>query len=229
LIHKKFTFLIDFFLPRFCIGCSNKLKESEKIICLTCNSNFEVANENRIQNEFQRKFNNDNLIKDFSSAFVFYDDSEIQKLIHSLKYDQNFLIGKFLGRKTAQILIKNIESWNADLIIPIPLHSLRKADRGFNQASEIAKGISQKIKIPQKSNIVRRHRFTQTQTQLTFSERKNNIEGAFTLRKNKQIIDKTIILVDDVITTGATISECAKLLKENGAKNIYAVSVAIAD
>jgi len=221
--------LFDFFLPRLCITCNVKLNSYNETICPECYLKLEVTSSERIQNEFDRKFKQNSLIKDFSSAFVFRDKSEIQKLIHSLKYNQNFPVGKYLGKKTAEILYNKIISWEPDIIIPIPLHSLRKAERGFNQASEIAKGISEKVNIPHKSRIIKRKRFTNTQTKLSLQERKINISGAFTIRQKKYIKNKNIILVDDVITTGATISECAKLLSDNGAKNIYAVSAAIAD
>jgi len=189
LFSSRIKLLFDFFLPRLCISCNVKLNGSDEIICSECYSKIEITREERIKIEFRRKFSNNNLINDFTSAFVFHEDSEIQTLIHSLKYDHNFLIGKFLGKKTADILINKIISWELDLIIPIPLHSIRKAERGFNQASEIAKGIAEKINIPQKSNIIKRSRFTKTQTKLTLKERKDNIAGAFTLRQKKRIIN----------------------------------------
>ena len=139
------------------------------------------------------------------------------------------MIGKYLGKVVANQLAEDINKWKADLILPIPLHSLRKTDRGFNQAEEIVKGLSRELGIKQNSRIIKRKRYTQTQTKLTLVERKQNIEDAFQLRRNNAIIDKNIILVDDVITTGATISECASLLLNGGAKNIYALSVAIAN
>jgi competence protein ComFC len=229
LINNILISLFDFFLPRLCVVCEIKISVSEIIICSDCYANFEIATKTRIQNEFKRKFTKEKLIADFLSAFIFHNDSEIQKLIHSLKYDQNFLVGKFLGGKTAEILNSKINYWNADLILPVPLHSLRKAERGFNQACEIAKGISRRVNVPLKLNILKRNRFTKTQTKLNLLERKKNIVGAFKLNKKKKINGKTIILVDDVITTGATISECARILMDNGAKRIYAISVAIAD
>lgn len=224
----KLNEMLDFFLPRFCISCSKKLGNKENFVCPQCFSKLELASEIRLKEEFHRKFRNDKYISDFYSAFVFHEKSAIQKLIHSLKYEQNYHVGIFLGIKTGQILHNLIRQWNADLIVPIPLHQLRKAERGFNQSKEISKGLSKELRIKNNTRILKRNRFTQTQTKFTLIERKANIAGAFTLRNNKKIIGKRIILVDDVITTGATTTECAKLLIENGAEKVYALSVAIA-
>jgi ComF family protein len=229
LLSNTIKAIFDFFLPRFCTSCKNKLSTNEEIICENCFAKIENTTSERIELEYRRKFEKEKLISDFNSAFIFHEGKEIQKLIHSLKYDKNYQAGNFLGKITSELLIDKISSWKCDVIIPIPLHKLRKADRGFNQAKEIANGISKQLNIPLGTNILKRTRFTKTQTKLNLKERKENIEGAFQIRKGRSVKDKNIILVDDVITTGATISECAKILLANGANRIYAVSIAIAD
>ena len=115
------------------------------------------------------------------------------------------------------------------MVIPIPLHHLKKAERGFNQSYYIAKGISSQTSIAVKSNIIKRMRFTQSQTTMTLKEREENVEGAFKVRKTENVKGKSVLLVDDVMTTGATINECGKVLLEAGANKVYAVSVALAD
>jgi len=224
-----FTSLFDFFLPRLCVSCKTKLATSEKFICSECSSKLEHPTQIRIQKEFSRKFRNDKIISEFASAFIFHNDSVIQELIHSLKYDKQFLVGKFLGQEITNNLKDKILEWNASLIIPVPLHALRKAERGFNQSEQIAKAIGKSFNIPLDTKSLKRSRFTKTQTKLTLAERKENMKKAFNLKANKKIKNQTIILIDDVITTGATITECARVLLENGANKIYALSVAIAD
>ncbi|MEE9431585.1 MAG: ComF family protein [Melioribacteraceae bacterium] len=228
-MHPSITSLLDFFLPRFCASCNNNLLLNEKTVCNKCISKLEIVNHDIIEFEFERKFRREEIIKEFSSLFMFKSDSEIQNIVHSFKYQQQYQIGNFLGEQIIQHLSKKVSSWNADLIIPIPLHNLRKAKRGFNQAETIAKFIGKNIDLTVKADIIKRNRHTQTQTTLTLDERKENIGGAFSLRKKNIIKDKNIILIDDVITTGATITECGKLLIENGAKNIYALSAALAE
>ncbi len=226
---NSLTSLFDFFLPRFCISCKTKLSPVEKFVCANCISGLEHTSELRIKNEFNRKFQKEKIINGFASAFVFKNDSPIQKIIHSLKYDKQFQVGKFFAEQIALNLRTEINSWKANLIIPVPLHKLRKAERGYNQSEEIAKALGKLLTIPIDTKSLKRKRFTETQTKLTLVERKQNMTDAFIVKNNKLIKNKTIVLLDDVITTGATITECGKVLLENGATKIYALSAAIAD
>ena len=227
--YSRLNLIFDFLLPRFCSSCNKKLTVDDKIICDSCFSEFENVEEELLKSEYNRKFRNDGLISDFYSAYIFRDKSPLEKLIHKLKYEQNYQIGRFLGEKIGHQIRLSFESWSADLIIPIPLHALKKAERGFNQSDEIAKGLSKTLKLAYSSRVVKRIRFTKTQTQFSLSERKENISNAFKVMRKKSINGKNIILVDDVITTGATTSECAKVLLNAGANKIYVVSVALAD
>lgn len=226
---NSLTQFIDFFLPRFCPACKNKLSVEEEIVCGTCISNIEQAGERRLLHEFERKFNSDKIISGFTSLFVFEKEKELQHIIHGLKYDGKFQIGLFLGRLIAMKLGRLLDEWKIDFIIPVPLHHLKRAERGYNQSEFIAKGIRSVLKIPINTNSIKRNRFTETQTSLNLIKRRENLKGAFTIKRKNNLNGKTILLLDDVITTGATISECGKILCEKGAANIYAASVAIAD
>lgn len=221
--------LLDFFFPSFCAACKTKLSGTERFVCASCISKIQRATPERIEHEFHRKFQQDQIISGFQSAFVFEKEKELQTILHLLKYNGKFLLGKFLGKIATQETLTNIEAWKADLIIPVPLHSVKKAERGYNQAEFICKGISKVLRIPYKSNILKRTRFTLSQTTMTLEERKNNVHQAFQLKGKNNLIGKRILIVDDVITTGATITECARVLKEKGAGEIFAFSVAIAD
>lgn len=219
---------LDFFLPRICISCNSKLSSNDKIICCECFNKIEKADEERIEKEFRRKFLKEEVIAGFCSAFVFYDDSVLQKIIHSLKYDHNYHVGKYLGLRSAEIMSEIIYGWEPDLILPVPLHSLRKAERGFNQSAEIAKGISKALKIPFRSKTLKRNKYTHTQTNFNLEERKENVHDAFSAKKGNIIKGAKVIIVDDVITTGATVTECGNKLLAAGAEKVFAVSVAIA-
>lgn len=221
--------VFDFFLPRICPGCKSKLLPSEEIICNKCKQQISPASNERLISEFNKKFFQDDIISDFISTFVFEKDKPLQYLIHELKYSQRFRVGLFLGREIANRLGEKISVWNADFIVPVPLHHLKKADRGYNQSYFISKGISKELNIPVKQNILKRKKYTATQTLLSAKERKRNIASAFVVKNKKKIENATVILVDDVITTGATITECGKTLITCGAKKIYALSAAIAD
>jgi len=219
----------DFFLPRYCTGCGKKLPYDEKLVCPDCLNTILTADTETIEAEFNRKFKDDKIIEDFSSLYIFEKDKTFQDIIHSIKYNKKFLAGVFLGKLLTESLEDKINSWKIDLIIPVPLHHLKKAERGYNQSEYIAKGISKRSGIRMQNNVIRRVRYTQSQTTMTLNEREQNIEKAFKVKHKKKIKGKNLLLVDDVITTGATVKECGNVLKDNGAKLVYACSVAIAE
>lgn len=221
--------IFDFFLPRVCPSCNNKLNSSEEIVCDYCFNRLKLTPESLIKTEYENKFASKNIIKDFHPVFVFESGNEIQHIIHSLKYKKQFRIGIYFGKIIANQLNQKLIDWKIELVIPVPLHKLKKAERGYNQSEFIAKGISERTKIPYSRKVIHRKKFTETQTHLSALERQQNVKDAFKVVNKKLIEGKNILLVDDVITTGSTISECAKVLLREGAKNIYAASVAIAE
>lgn len=227
---NKSNFLVelsDFFIPQFCEACERKLAANEKILCSDCKKHLTHTDKNLLQIEYERKFKNDASIDEFYSAFIFKVDTPIQKLLHKLKYKNKFRIGNFFGEELVGRFRNEIEKFSPDFIIPIPLHKLKKAMRGYNQSRYIAIGIGRQLGIKVNEKVLIRKKFTQTQTHLNAEERKLNIENAFVIRKASKIKGKKIIIIDDVITTGATTREAAKVLKENGAEKIMALSVAI--
>lgn len=221
--------LFDFILPRFCPGCKTKLTSLERVVCTNCLSKLKLVQPTLIKAEYQRKFESKKLISGFVSQYIFEKDKELQHIIHALKYDKKFLVGKFLGENLGKAFAAQFQSWNINLIVPIPLHHLKKAERGFNQSYYIAKGISIAAGISLNAKAVKRFRFTQSQTTMTLKEREENIDGAFKVRKTENVKGKNVLLVDDVMTTGATISECGRVLLEADATRIYAATAALAD
>ncbi len=226
---KSINGFFDFFIPRYCPSCKKKLQFEENCICDECLSSIERADSDRLNLEYQRKFASTEIISGFTSLFDFEIDKAIQLLIHSIKYNKRFLNAKYLGKLIGENLRQEIMNWNIDIIVPVPLHSLRKADRGFNQSKYIALGIGNKLGIKVKSNLLKRTRYTETQTNLTLKEREENISEAFQTKQKRLIEGKTFLLVDDIITTGTTIRECGKVLLDEGAARVYACSAAIAD
>lgn len=227
---KLLTNIFDFFLPRICPCCKSRLSVSEECICSRCFNNIKIAEDKLLKVEYERDFKSKSYISDFTSAFVFEKDKELQTLVHELKYNKRFLNGVFLGKQIAGLRKELIQNWNIDLIIPIPLHKLKLAERGYNQAYYISQGLSKKLNIPLNKTIIKRKKFTKTQTKLTRKEREENLTGAFKLSGRSKILDtKNVLIIDDVITTGATTNECAKVLLSAGVKKVYAASVAIAE
>lgn len=221
--------LLDFILPRFCSSCGSKLAIAENTVCKSCLSKIKLTDPEFIKSEFQRKYESKRIISGFVSHYIFEKDKELQHIIHALKYDKKFHIGIFLGKSLGEHFKSQFQNWNINLIIPIPLHHLKKAERSFNQSYYIAKGISSQTTIAVKANAIKRMRFTQSQTTKTLKEREDNVEGAFKVRKPEIVKGKNVLLFDDVMTTGATINECGKALLDAGANQVYAATIALAD
>lgn len=221
--------ILDFFLPQYCVGCNKKLNAGDPQVCDDCFRKIFTTDPNRLELEYDRKFKSTGYVQDFFSLYVFESEGTLQNIIHSFKYNKKFRVAILLGNKLAESLFDKINSWQIDLIAPVPLHHLKKAERGFNQSDFIVKGLSDSSKIPYSNKVIKRIRFTDSQTKLDLEERGENVAGAFKVKRKKRIANKNILIVDDVITTGATINECAKVLIESGAAKIYVCSVAIAE
>jgi ComF family protein len=216
----------DFFLPRFCLSCNQKIKTEKTFVCENCISKVQKTNDELLEYEFTRKFYQRKLIDDFYAPFVFEQNKELQSIIHALKYDKKFLVGKFLGIILADSIKSAKPEWHFDLIIPVPLNRLKKIERNYNQSDYISKGISEVYGIPFSTRALKRIRYTQSQTKLDIHQRQANISGAF--KSGKDFTGRNILIVDDVITSGATTEECAKVIKARGASKVYAASIAIA-
>ena len=174
------------------------------------------------------KLLSDGNISDLVSCFVFDKEGPFQHIAHALKYKEYKSIVVELGMRIGETLIE----WNleVDILIPVPLHRIKYRERGYNQSEFIARGISSVIGKPIVSNAVRRTRHTQTQTKLNIEERHKNMEHAFELisRSSEILFKKRCLLVDDIITTGATTNSCARVILSAGAAKIIAASVALA-
>jgi ComF family protein len=158
---------------------------------------------------------------------VYVFEEKIQKIIHALKYQGYRSLGLRLGELVGKQLFDKIHREANISLVPIPLHPIKLRERGYNQAALIARGISLVTHTPVEEKIIRRIKNTKTQTQLSAAERQENMAGAFALGKRSLIRpDQTIILVDDVLTTGATLSAAATILRQSGIGQIIGVTVA---
>ena len=221
------NYILDFFLPRFCPGCNKKLSSEENAVCDSCLNGILIADDERLKIEFDKDFSAAKVITEFYSKYIFQAEATLQNIIHALKYDRKFKLGIFLGQILGEALKKR--NWPVDLILPVPIHHLRNAERGYNQTDYIAKGLSSSLKIPYSTKLLKRTRHTESQTKLNLSERAQNVSNAFKVRNAKRLTGKNILLVDDVCTTGATLLECAIVLRKAGAGSIYVSSIAVAD
>ena len=226
---KSFIFSgLDFILPNSCQACGNKIHLNEVLLCNDCFRQIEYVKDEFAAAQYERHFSKNNYISDYCSMYKFEKDSPLQTLLHNMKYKNHFRNGLNLGQLTAKYNEIKMSKWDLDLIIPVPLHRVKKAERGYNQALYIGKGISGTLNVKLSAGILQRRKLTETQTKLHIDERKVNVENAFKIKNQKHAEGKNVLLVDDVITTGSTINECAKALLNSGATKVYAASIALA-
>jgi ComF family protein len=225
--------IIDFVLPPVCLCCESPVENgvdgshSVKFICPECYGRLERFD---ITHPWRDEYISAGVIDNSLSAFWFREGNEIQTLMHEMKYGRMKSVGRLLGREIANIILStNGIKW--DYVIPVPLHKARLRDRTYNQSEFIAESIAGATGTKVLAKGITRTRFTGTQTKLNKQQRKENVKDAFSVnpRYKDSLTGKNIILVDDVITTGATILECASTLKNAGAGKIWVCSAAYAE
>lgn len=210
------------------MACSEIVDENKNFLCSKCYDKLERYND---VHPWRAEKISEGIIDNSLSVFWFRENTPIQSLFHSLKYQKIISAGIMLGREIGNCIAELPEAEKFDMIIPVPLHKAKQRDRSYNQSEYIAKGISGVFNLPVINNAVLRTRFTPTQTKLNKAERRENVSGAFEVNTNSinDIAGKNIILCDDVITTGATILECASALKKSGCGRLWICSVAYAE
>jgi ComF family protein len=221
--------LLDFVYPPLCISCGKLLESGRDHVCSECWSSIRrVETSPELFSETRGKLVASGIIDELASLYVFEKEGVLQKIVHSLKYSGAQAVGIELGRLLGQMLMERRITGN--VLVPIPLHKRKLRERGYNQSELIARGLSERTGVPLRTDLVRRTRFTQTQTALSLGERKKNMEDAFEYRSPKayEVKGKTIVLIDDIITTGSTVVSCAEILKRAGAREIIAASAALA-
>lgn len=227
LISKYFLFdLLDFVFPNFCLLCNQKISRNLFSICDSCLSKIESSNPKDIDEFYKHNFANNKLITNFYARYEFIKDGQFQNVVHQLKYNGKSRIGILLGKELGKELLKKEWFKKIDIIVPVPIHRIKKFRRGYNQSSLIVKGISQVTKKPIDERIIKRIKNTETQTHLHLQERIENVKNAFKVINKTKIFNKTILIVDDVCTTGSTVNEVAKTLLSSGAKEINLATLA---
>jgi ComF family protein len=203
--------LFYLFYPKLCVVCEDNLVENETTICTLCRHDLPLTNfldyrENKVTQTFYGRI----LIEKAFSLLFYRKKGVTQKLIHDLKYKGNEEIGIFFGNWLGEILKENNEFKSIDFIIPVPLHPKKLRERGYNQVSKFGETVSKHLNIIYLENNLVRISSTKTQTFKARFERFNNIETKFLLTNPSFFDNKNILLIDDVITTGATLEACAK-------------------
>lgn len=216
------------FYPASCASCSSALLLQEKYICTMCQITLPVSNYH------QMKINPmDSLLKlrmrvDFISSYLLYDKGlSTQNILHSIKYNGNKLLAYHLGLLYGLEIKASFEHF-PDYIVPVPLHKRKQRQRGFNQSEFWANGLAGSLGVPSLTDSLVRTKFTKTQTRKTREERIKNVSNVFSVKNKELIKGKSILLVDDVITTGATLEACGNELWNAGIRSLNIATIAFA-
>jgi len=217
-IQSSINDFIHLFFPHVCTGCGSDILDSNHQLCLRCMSELPATNFfSQTGNPVEKKFYGRLPIENAGAGFFFTKDSLIQRLVYELKYKGNKDIGFYLGQLLAKFLSDNIRFDEIDILVPLPLNEKRQKKRGYNQATMLCNGIASVWKRPVMEKAVRRNINTETQTHKGRITRWENMEGVFTVSEPTLIKDKHVLLVDDVITTGASLEACgSEILKVSG-------------
>ncbi|TXB61393.1 ComF family protein [Phaeodactylibacter luteus] len=217
------------FYPRLCYACGQNLPPGSEPVCISCHYKLPRTSHHQFpENEFTERFWGRVDIQAAAACFQFVKTGRVQRLLHHLKYERKREIGTYFGREYGAVLRAVPGFKNVDLIVPVPLHWRKKRIRGYNQAAAFAEGLSWSMCCPWEEAL-ERVVHTDTQTKKSRLDRLMNVAQAFQLKSPGQLEGKHILLVDDVVTTGATLEVCtAELLKEAGCTvSLAAIAIAV--
>ncbi len=202
--------VMSLILPRTCIVCGRVLMENERNLCLACRYNMPLTNFSKQKdNPVKRLFENVLPVESATAMFWFVGGTEWQRIIHNFKYYGHWLFAQRMGEWFGEELRESGNFEGVDVIIPIPLHYRRRLKRGHNQSEQLALGIARKLDVGCDFRSVRRRRYNDSQTLKSRSERWDNVDDIFEVRRAERLRGKHILLIDDVLTTGATMTSCA--------------------
>ncbi len=219
----------DMFLPRVCVVCGRDLLLEEKHICFSCRvelprTHFSSIVHNPMADSLNKKLNTDAYYPfSYATALFYYAgqvgesrDRDYANISKSLKYRRNFASGRYFSGLLAADLKSSELYRDVDMIVPVPLHPLRKWQRGYNQAEIIAREIARSLGCPLETSLLKRSRNTKSQARLNMEQKSRNLHGAFALNPKSKALRAShshILLVDDVFTTGTTLSQAILSLR----------------
>ncbi len=229
-MNNALTILRDFshlFFPHICAGCGSDLVKEDQFICINCytslpETGFSAKSNNPIEKMFYGRIE----VAEATAAYYFTKSTVLQRLIHTLKYHNTPEVGLQLGRWMGVQLQNSGRFCTVNALIPLPLFKEKEKKRGYNQAAVLCRGISEIIKVPVVNDIVVRRRYTDTQTKKGRVERWKNVDGSFAVTYEQLLHNKHVLLVDDVVTTGATLEACGSVIKQSSTTTLSIAALA---
>ena len=221
--------IVNLFFPKVCNACNNLLNDNEDTICLDCRHDLPVTNFHFDNNDSVKKVLYGRVeVENATALFRFEKKGNVQRLIHNLKYKGHehigFVLGNWLGGE-----LKTLDPYNdVDVVIPVPLHKNKLKTRGFNQVAKFGKQIAEALHADYFEDVLLKVTNTKSQVNKKRLARWNNNEELFTLENKMKIENKHILIVDDIITTGATLEACISVLNQAENVKISIATMAIA-
>lgn len=223
------NWLFDLIFPKFCVGCgqegvwlcSSCLKKILPVATQVCPTCGRIAKYGNYCSKDYRAWGAAGII-----AACYWQEGPIKELIHNFKYNSLLEVKVILGDLLVKALKDNLPENQNFLITAAPLHFWRRSQRGYNQSELLADYVAEKLKLPKNFKILRKIRSTKPQVKFSGKKRRENLKNSFVFNNNFNIQRRTIIIVDDVTTTGTTIFECAKVLRKAGARKVWGLVVA---
>lgn len=215
-----FNYIIDLFFPKVCAGCHTILITNETVLCTNCRHEMPLTQYHLDpKNEAVKKFYGKINIEHASALLYFNKKGIVQELIHNLKYKGHEEIGTVLGNWYVEDLKELVLETPFDVVIPVPLHPKKFRERGYNQVTTFGKTLAKGLNISYNDAVLYRKKYSKTQSKKNLLGRSDNIENIFDVTFIAENQNKHFLIVDDVLTTGATLEACSKaLLKIPGAK-----------
>lgn len=228
-IHAVFNDFADLLFPTLCLGCDRSLAANEKVLCTHCRINLPETGQHRepYDRNLLNKFAGKVPIRFIASYVHFTKGGTVQKLIHCVKYKgQKEAAKEIAGWYGYQLKTESNLTDGVDMLVGVPLHKSRLQQRGYNQADYIAEGLSESLNIPMRTDVLIRKRFKESQTRKSRMERWENVKTVFAVPDAAEVKGRHIILVDDVLTTGATLEACAAELLKAGCQSVSILTIA---
>ena len=212
-IWSVFDDILSLVFPPRCIICGGGLEREGQEVCFACLQRIPMTNfTNEKENPVYRLFNGHIPIEDATSLYWFIEKNEWRSVVHRFKYSGQWLLAKKMGNWLGRELLNSQNFNNIELVVPVPLHPLKQMWRSYNQSEMLALGVAKVLGSKCDTHSVRRSRYNESQTRKRRGERWENVEDIFSVSHPERLRGHHILLVDDVLTTGATILSCAKVI-----------------
>ncbi len=222
--------LADLILPRFCPVCGGVLDERERIMCLGCLLDLPLTMFwSWSGNPAERLLAERIKVEAAASLFYYRDGSRYKSLIHSFKYNGIRKCGRYLGQMLANRLLEAGRFEDVDYVVAVPLHPIKLWKRGYNQSIIVAAEISAGLGVPLLKEVLKKRGYTSSQTSKSPGERSKSVRDHFYIKDRERVEGRHLLLVDDVLTTGATVEACGKAILEAGASKLSVVTLAFVE